>query len=65
MAALLSVATALALLAGSRLTCPDSACRPPQWDDAVSALMRSWQTPALDVMFMALRSLPVWKESFA
>lgn len=54
MAALLSVATALVLLAGSRLSCPDSACRQPPWDDAVSAFMRSWQTPALDALFMAL-----------
>jgi membrane-associated phospholipid phosphatase len=54
LAALLGVATALVLLAGSRLTCPDSACRLPQWDDAVFALMRSLQTPALDVLFMAL-----------
>ena len=54
MAALLSVATALVLLAGSRLNCPDSACRQPPWDDAVSALMRNWQTPALDALFMAL-----------
>ncbi|MDO9235937.1 MAG: phosphatase PAP2 family protein [Aquabacterium sp.] len=54
MAALLGVATALVLLAGFRLTCPDSACRQLQWDDAVSALMRSWQTPALDSLFIAL-----------
>ncbi len=52
MAALLSVATALVLLAGSRLTCPDNACGHPPWDEAVSALMRSWQTPTLDVLFM-------------
>lgn len=54
MAALLGVATALVLLAGSRLTCPDSACRHPPWDDTVSAFMRSLQTPALDALFMAL-----------
>ncbi|MEN9377109.1 MAG: hypothetical protein RL710_2266 [Pseudomonadota bacterium] len=54
MAAFFGVATALVLLAGSRLTCPDSACRYPQWDGAVSAFMRNWQTPALDVLFMAL-----------
>jgi undecaprenyl-diphosphatase len=53
-AALLSVATALVLLAGSRLTCPDNACRHLEWDDAVSAIMRSLQTPVLDELFMAL-----------
>lgn len=54
MAALFGVATALALFTGSRLACPDSACLQPPWDAAVSAFMRSWQTPTLDALFMAL-----------
>lgn len=53
MAGLLSAATAWVLLAGSRLTCPDNACGHPPWDDAVSAFMRSCQTPTLDALFMA------------
>lgn len=53
-AALLGMATALILLIGSRLTCPDSACGHLPWDNTVFALMRSWQTPALDATFMTL-----------
>ena len=54
MAALLAVATALVLLAGAGLTCPYGACRHPQGDDVVSAFMRSWQTPALNALFMTV-----------
>lgn len=53
-AALLGLATAMILRTGARLTCPDSTCQRLPWDDAVLALMRSWQTPTLDVMFVAL-----------
>ncbi len=53
-AALLGMATALILLAGSSLTCPEHTCGHLLWDDAVLALMRGWQTPMLDAAFMAL-----------